>query len=101
MIAARSLHSNSQRSDTTYRTKQAGSASSLSGLTGRELTQETNMELEYTQQSDQVTVYQSNFRAEDGPPAGRANAFYEGVIVPLASLFAVALFVAGAMLLNR
>jgi hypothetical protein len=59
------------------------------------------MELDYTQQNDQVTVYQSNFRAEDGPSTGRSNAFYEGVLVPLATLFAVVLFVAGAMMLNH
>jgi hypothetical protein len=59
------------------------------------------MELDYTQHNDQVTVYQSNFRAEDGPPTGRPNAFYEGVLVPLATLFAVVLFVAGAMMLNH
>jgi len=59
------------------------------------------MELECIQENDQVTVYQSNFRAEDGPPAGRSSAFYEGVVVPLASLFAVVLFVVGAMMLNH
>jgi len=57
--------------------------------------------MEYTHQSDQVTIYQSNFRAEDGATTGRSNALYEGVVVPLASLFAVVLFVVGAMLLNR
>jgi hypothetical protein len=57
--------------------------------------------MEYTHQSDQVTIYQSNFRAEDGAPTGRSNALYEGVVVPLASLFAVVLFVVGAMLLNH
>jgi hypothetical protein len=59
------------------------------------------MELEYTQQNDQVTVYQSNFRAEDGLPTGRLNALYEGVVIPLASLLAVVLFVIGAMMLNH
>jgi hypothetical protein len=57
--------------------------------------------MEYTHQSDEVMIYQSNFRAEDGAPAGRSNALYEGVVVPLASLFAVVLFVVGAMLLNH
>jgi len=57
--------------------------------------------MEYTQQSDQVPIYQSNFRAEDGLPTGRSNALYEGVVIPLASLFAVVLFVVGAMLLNH
>jgi hypothetical protein len=59
------------------------------------------MELEYTQQNDQVTVYQSNYRAEDGLPAGRWSALYEGVVIPLASLLAVVLFVVGAMMLNH
>jgi hypothetical protein len=58
------------------------------------------MELDY-QQNDQITVYQSNFRAEDGAPTGRANAFYEGVVIPLASLLAVVLFVIGAMMINH
>jgi hypothetical protein len=58
------------------------------------------MELDY-QQNDQVTVYHSNFRAEDGAPTGRANAFYEGVVIPLASLLAVVLFVIGAMMINH
>ena len=55
--------------------------------------------MEYTQQNDQVSM--SNFRAEDGPAAGRSNALYEGVVVPLASLFAVVLFVVGAMVVSR
>jgi hypothetical protein len=57
--------------------------------------------MEYTHQSDEVMIYQSNFRAEDGATTGRFNALYEGVVVPLASLFAVVLFVVGAMLLNH
>jgi hypothetical protein len=59
------------------------------------------MQLDYTPQNDQITVYQSNFRAEDGAPTGRTSAFYEGVVIPLASLFAVVLFVVGAMMLNH
>ena len=59
------------------------------------------MELDYNQQNDQVTVYQSNFRAEDGPPTSRWNALYEGVVIPLASLLAVVLFVVGAMMINH
>ena len=47
------------------------------------------------------SLYQSNFRAEDGAPTGRSNALYEGVVIPLASLFAVVLFVVGAMMLNH
>jgi hypothetical protein len=57
--------------------------------------------MEYTQQNDQAPTYQSNFRAEDGAPTGRSNALYEGVVVPLASLFAVVAFVVGAMLLSH
>ncbi len=57
--------------------------------------------MEYTQHSDHVSMYQSNFRAEDGPTAGRSNALYEGVVVPLASLFAVFLFMLGAMIITN
>jgi hypothetical protein len=57
--------------------------------------------MEYTQQTDQVSIYQSNFRAEDGLPTDRSNALYEGVVVPLASLFAVFLFMLGAMMITN
>lgn len=57
--------------------------------------------MEYTQPSEEISIYESNFRAEDGPPTDRSNALYEGVVVPLASLFAVVLFVVGAMMLNH
>jgi hypothetical protein len=57
--------------------------------------------MEYTQHNDQASVYESNFRAEDGLPTGRSNALYEGVVVPLASLFAVFLFMVGAMMLTH
>jgi hypothetical protein len=57
--------------------------------------------MEYTQQNDQASISRSNFRAEDGPTGGRSNALYEGVVIPLVSLFAVALFVLGAMVLNH
>jgi hypothetical protein len=63
------------------------------------VTQEKNME--HTQQNDQVSMYQSNCRAEDGLPTGPLNALYEGVVVPLASLFAVVLFVVGAMVISH
>jgi hypothetical protein len=62
------------------------------------VTQEKNME--HTQQNDEA-MYQSNFRAEDGLPSGPLNALYEGVVVPLASLFAVVLFVVGAMVIRH
>lgn len=99
MIAARSLHSNSQRLDTTHRTYQRALLYLSRASPGRESPREKKME--YTHQSDQITIYQSNFRAEDGATTGRSNALYEGVVVPLASLFAVVLFVVGAMLLNH
>jgi hypothetical protein len=57
--------------------------------------------MEYTQQNDQATMYESNFRAEDGAPTGRSSALYEGVVVPLASLFAVFLFMLGAMVITH
>jgi hypothetical protein len=43
----------------------------------------------------------SNIRAEDGLQQPiRWNAFYEGVLLPLGSLFAVFLLVLGVMLLS-
>jgi hypothetical protein len=61
--------------------------------------QETNMEC--TQHNDEVSIYQSNFRAEDGLPEGRWSALYEGVVVPLGSLFAVFLFMVAVMVLTH
>jgi hypothetical protein len=55
--------------------------------------------MEYTQHHDEVSIYQSNFRAEDG--LNPSNALYEGVVIPLASLFAVVFFVIGAMMLSN
>ena len=52
-----------------------------------------------TQHNDPVSIYQSNFRAEDGPTDGRWSALYEGVVISLASLFAVFLFMLGAMII--
>ena len=57
--------------------------------------------MEITQQNDQAAMYQSNFTAEDGPTGGRSNALYEGVVIPLASLFAVVAFVVGAMVISH
>jgi hypothetical protein len=57
--------------------------------------------MEHTQQNDQASMYESNFRAEDGLPTGPSNALYEGVVVPLASLFAVVAFVVGAMVIRH
>jgi hypothetical protein len=69
---------------------------SLAHLMAR-VTQEKKME--HTQQNDQASMYQSNFRAEDGPTGSRWSSLYEGVVVPLASLFAVFLFMLGAMVI--
>jgi hypothetical protein len=57
--------------------------------------------MENTQQNDEVSIHESNFRAEDGLPSDRSNALYEGVVVPLASLFAVFLFMLGAMVITH
>ena len=57
--------------------------------------------MEYIQPNDQASIYQSNVRAEDGLPCGRWSAFCEGVVVPLVSLFAVFLFMLGAMLVTN
>jgi len=57
--------------------------------------------MEHIQQNDQISIYQSNFRAEDGPTTGRWSALYEGVVVPLGSLFAVFLIMLGAMILTN
>jgi hypothetical protein len=92
------LHRNSQQINRLI----AQSKRSLPYLARRliaRVTQEKKME--YTQQNDQASMYQSNFRAEDGAPTGRSNALYEGVVVPLASLFAVVLFVVGAMVISH
>jgi hypothetical protein len=53
--------------------------------------------MEITQQNDQASIYQSNFRAEDGLTNTRSNALYEGIVVPVAAVFAVFLFLLGAM----
>ncbi|HEX3375045.1 MAG TPA: hypothetical protein VHS13_12605 [Edaphobacter sp.] len=57
--------------------------------------------MEYTQQNDHASIYESNVRAEDGDATGSSSALYEGVVVPLASLFAVVLFVVGAMVIRH
>jgi hypothetical protein len=55
--------------------------------------------MEYIQQNEQP-MYQSNFRAEDGPANGSKLELYEGVVIPLATLGAALLFVVGAMILT-
>ncbi|HEX4576439.1 MAG TPA: hypothetical protein VH117_03735 [Edaphobacter sp.] len=57
--------------------------------------------MEYIQQNEQAPMVQSNFRAEDGPAGGHKIELYEGVVIPLATLGAVILFVAGAMVLTH
>ncbi len=57
--------------------------------------------MEYTEQNDQVSLYQSNFRAEDGPTPRPSLAIYEGIVIPLATLGAALLFVMGAMVLTH
>jgi hypothetical protein len=57
--------------------------------------------MEYTEQNDQVSMYQSNFRAEDGPAPRPSLAIYEGIIIQLATLGAALLFVMGAMVLTH
>jgi hypothetical protein len=99
MIAAKSLQGNSQQISRLTIKKRASSALSLSRLSWRESPRKKKME--YTQQNDQTSIYQSNFRAEDGAATGRSNALYEGVVVPLASLFAVVAFVVGAMVISH
>lgn len=57
--------------------------------------------MEYIQQNEQAPMVQSNFRAEDGLAGGHKIELYEGVVIPLATLGAVILFVAGAMVLTH
>jgi hypothetical protein len=57
--------------------------------------------MEYTQNNDEVSMYQSNFRAEDGPANGDKINLYEGVVIPLATLGAVLLFMLGAMVITH
>jgi hypothetical protein len=46
------------------------------------------------------SLYQSNFRAEDGQQqTTRWNSFCEGVLIPLGSIFAIFLVMLGVMLI--
>jgi hypothetical protein len=48
------------------------------------------------------SIYQSNVRAEDGlQQTSRWNALYEGVLIPVGSVFAVFLAVLGVMLISH
>ena len=56
--------------------------------------------MEYNKFKNDASVYQSTARAEDGmPPRGRWDAFCEGVLIPIGSLFAVFLTMLGLMLI--
>jgi hypothetical protein len=58
--------------------------------------------MQYSELMNDATTYQSNVRAEDGmQPRSRWNALYEGVFIPLGSLFAVVLAILCMMLLNK
>jgi hypothetical protein len=58
--------------------------------------------MEYSKSKDDASIYQSNFRAEDGmQQRSRWNALCEGVLIPLGSLFTIFLAMLGMMLLNK
>jgi hypothetical protein len=58
--------------------------------------------MEYSEVKNDVSIYQSNVRAEDGmQPRSRWSALCEGVLIPLGSLFTVFLAMLGIMLLTR
>jgi hypothetical protein len=96
MIAASRFHGNSQRINRSTAERSEFCFISLARHPAR-VNQEKKME--YTQHNDDVSIFQSNFRAEDG--LNSSNALYEGVVIPLASLFAVVFFVIGAMMLSN
>ena len=57
--------------------------------------------MEHSKIKKDASVYQSTARAEDGMrPLSRWNAFCEGVLIPIGSLFAVFLTMLGLMLLT-
>ncbi len=56
--------------------------------------------MNYIESKQIAPTFQSNFRAEDGLHSrSRWSSFCEGVLIPLGSLFAVFLFMLGAMLI--
>jgi hypothetical protein len=58
--------------------------------------------MNYSELQNDVSIYQSNVRAEDGiQPRGRWNALCEGVLIPVGSLFTALLAMLGVMLLNK
>ncbi|WP_433966104.1 hypothetical protein [Tunturiibacter gelidiferens] len=57
--------------------------------------------MNYIESKDIAPTFQSNSRAEDGLLCrSRWNSLCEGVLIPLASLFAVFLFMLGVMLIT-
>jgi hypothetical protein len=76
----------------------SSSASAFSGV-WRHIAQEKKME--YIEQKEVASTYQSNSRAEDGEqPCSQWNTLCEGVLIPLGSLFVVFLFMLGVMLIT-
>jgi hypothetical protein len=58
--------------------------------------------MEHTELNNDVSIYQSNARAEDGmQQRSHWNVLCEGVIIPLGSVFTVFLAMLGIMLLNK
>jgi hypothetical protein len=58
--------------------------------------------MEYSELNNEVSIYQSNVRAEDGmQQRSRWNILCEGVIIPLGSVFTVFLAMLCMMLLNK
>ncbi len=57
--------------------------------------------MEYIEQKEITSNYQSNSRAEDGQmERSQWNTLCEGVLIPLGSLFVVFLFMLGVMLIT-
>jgi hypothetical protein len=58
--------------------------------------------MEYSEINNDGSIYQSNARAEDGmEQRSQWNALFEGVIIPIGSLFTVFLAMLGVMLINK
>jgi hypothetical protein len=58
--------------------------------------------MEYSEINHDGSIYQSNARAEDGmEQRSQWSALFEGVIIPIGSLFTVFLAMLGMMLINR
>ncbi|WP_263365108.1 hypothetical protein [Edaphobacter bradus] len=56
--------------------------------------------MNYSKFENDVSIYQSNIRAEDGLQKRSSwNSFCEGVLIPVGSLFAVFLAMLGLMLI--